>query len=325
MNKKLIGLVSSLVMVAMLAACGTKAPAETPAETPTETPVETPAEGLTGPIKIFTRDATSGTREAFESIVGFADELSNDAFEVSSNGDMATKVGAEKNGIGYASLTTDFEANNLIPVKYEGVEATIETVVDGTYKLNRPFSYVTRAAGDFDSKEKEELVAAFIDYMENSVEGREVVLGAHGIVDVDAGTPWDELKKNHPIVDKDNSAITLYTGGSTSVEKTLKAALESFVPMAGNFKINMNHTGSGDGFKRVLGSEKDGANKADIGFASRAFKAEETVSAGMLSGVYAKDAVVVVVNKANTAVTDLTQAQVASIFKGEIKNWEDLK
>ena len=320
MNKKILGLVSSLALVSVLAGCGSTT---TPTTAPTTAPTA-PAE-MTGAIKVFTRDSTSGTREAFESIVDFAEELTNDAFEISSNGDMATKVGAEKSGIGYVSLTTDFEANNLKPVMYEGVEATIETVVDGTYKLNRPFSYATRAEGDFDSEEKEQLVAAFIDYMENSVEGREVVLGAGGIVDVDAGTPWDELKKNHPVVDKDNSAITIYTGGSTSVEKTLKAALESFIPLAGNFKINMNQTGSGDGYKRVLGSEKDGANKADIGFASRSFKAEEDVKGAMLSGVYCKDAVVVVVNSGNTSVEDLTQAQVAAIFKGETMNWEDIK
>ena len=324
MYKKIFGLVSSIAVVGLLAACGqgTVTPVETPAETSVETPTETTT---TGAIKVYSRDATSGTREAFEGVVGFADKLTNDAFEVASNGDMATKVGAEKSAIGYVSLTTDFEANNLREVNYEGIEPTIATVVDGSYKLSRPFSYVTRAVGNFDSTEKEELVTAFLDYMVNSVEGREIVLSAGGIVNVDEGTPWDELKKNHPIVDKDNSGITLYTAGSTSVEKTLKVALESFIPMAGNFKINMNQTGSGDGYKRVLGAEKDGANKADIGFASRTFKAEEDISGAMESGEYCKDAVVVVVNAANMGVTDLSQAQVAAIFEGQIKNWEDIK
>jgi len=324
MKKKSLGLILSVAAVMVLAACGQVDNA--PVETPTQTAVETAAEsGMTGAIKVFTRDATSGTREAFEGIVGFADKLTNDAFEVSSNGDMSSKIGSEKSGIGYVSLTTDFEANKLIPVSYEGVEPNIATVIDGTYKLSRPFSYTTRAKGDFESTEKEELVAAFIDYLVNSVEGREVVLGSGGIVNVDEGTPWDELKKNHPIVDKDNSGITISTAGSTSVEKTLKAAIESFIPLAGNFKINMNQTGSGDGFKRVLGTEKDGANKADIGFASRNFKSEEDVSGALVSGEYCKDAVVVVVNAENTGVKNLTQAQVASIFEGVTKNWEDIK
>lgn len=124
MNKKILGLVSSLALVSVLAGCGSTT---TPTTAPTTAPTA-PAE-MTGAIKVFTRDSTSGTREAFESIVGFAEKLTNDAFEVSSNGDMATKVGAEKSGIGYVSLTTDFEANNLTPVMYEGVEATIKTVL----------------------------------------------------------------------------------------------------------------------------------------------------------------------------------------------------
>lgn len=40
------------------------------------------------------------------------------------------------------------------------------------------------------------------------------------------------------------------------MEKTLKAALEQFSPMAGNFQFVMNHSGSGDATKRVLGAEK---------------------------------------------------------------------
>ena len=76
------------------------------------------------------------------------------------------------------------------------------------------------------------------------------------MVDVEEGTPWEELKEDYPIVDQDNSDITIKTAGSTSVEKTLTAALEMFQPMAGNFQINVSQTGSGDGFKRVLGEEK---------------------------------------------------------------------
>ncbi|CAM3572009.1 substrate-binding domain-containing protein [Erysipelothrix urinaevulpis] len=275
-------------------------------------------------IKVYTRDGASGTREAFESIIGL-ESLTDESAETSGNGDMAKQVGANKNAIGYVSLTTDFEANNLKALQYEGVEATIDSVNKSDYQLARPFSYVTRAQGDFGSQEKEDLVLALIDYIENSKEGREVVLAAGGIVDVDAGTPWDELKKNHPIVDQDNSAIVIKTGGSTSVEKTLNEAVASFIPMAGNFKFEPNHTGSGDGFKRTLGSEKDGANTIDIGFASREFKAEETVDAGLKTGVYSKDAVVVVAHKDNEAVTNLTASQLVDIFGGKLTKWSDIK
>lgn len=277
-----------------------------------------------GSIKVYTRDSASGTREAFESIIGLKDALTADAAETSGSGDMAAQVGDTEAGIGYVSLSTDFKANKLKPLKYENVEATVDTINKGEYTLARPFSFVTRAQGDFDSEDKEALVLAFVDYLENSKEGRQVVLAAGGIVDVEGGQPWDTLKANHPIVSKDNSQLTLKTGGSTSVEATLNKAVESFIPLAGNFKYEPNHTGSSAGFERTLGKDKDSANSADIGFASRAFKSEETVDLGLSHGAYAKDAVVVVVNEKNTEVENVTQAQLVDIFSGKIKEWSEL-
>lgn len=50
MRKKILGLVSSMAVVAMLAACGTTPAEETPSGTPGETPSETPAEELEGAV-----------------------------------------------------------------------------------------------------------------------------------------------------------------------------------------------------------------------------------------------------------------------------------
>lgn len=271
-------------------------------------------------IRVYTRDSASGTREAFESVIGL-ESLTNEAAETSSNGDMATQVGKSMDAIGYVSLTTDFAANGLKPLKYEGVLPSVDTVNDGTYTLSRPFSYVTRAKGDFDSERKEQLVVALLDYMVNSTEGKQVILAAGGITDVSKGTPWKTLSQNHPIVLEDNSDLVLKTGGSTSVEKTLTKAVESFIPYAGNFKYEPNHTGSSDGYKRTLGSEKVGANAVDIGFASREFKAEEAVTDALASGVYCLDAVIVVVNLKNNAIDAVDKETLIEIFSGTKTSW----
>lgn len=292
-----------LLIVLMLSACGKSAD-----------------EG----IKVYTRDSASGTREAFESIIGL-EAVSDQSAETTGNGDMATQVGQNKHAIGYVSLSTDFESNNIKAVDYESVAASNETVLNKTYALARPFSYVTRAENTFESKEKEALVKAVIAYLSDSKEGRAVVVSAGGIADVESGTPWDELKKEHPIVNEDNSALTLKTGGSTSVEKTLSKAIESFIPLAGNFKYEPNHTGSGDGFKRTLGTENQGPNAIDIGFASREFKDDEDVSQGYLTGVYSLDAVVVVVHKDNDHIKNLDKDTLVKIFSGEVTSWSDLK
>lgn len=285
-----------------------------------EVVVEEPTE-LTGTINVYTRDASSGTREAFQGFIGVKEDLTASAIEVTGNGDMAAKVGADVYGIGYVSLTTDFAANNVKPLQYNGVDASIENVLNGSYTLSRPFSYVTRAAGDFASAEQEAVVLAFMDYLVNSVEGREIVYGTGGIVDVDAGTPWEELKANHPITANDLSAYTLSTGGSTSVEKSLEAALEGFKALTGAGFV-MNQTGSSDGFKRVLGGEKDTANAADIGFASRKFKDEETVANGAVSGAYCLDGVAVIV-EVNNPYANTNKDTLFSIFTGAITAWED--
>ncbi|RHO30133.1 substrate-binding domain-containing protein [Amedibacterium intestinale] len=308
-------LLASLFVVAMLAGCGSTGGDGKDAS----------ATGLKGEIHVYTRDSTSGTREAFEKGVGFEKELTKSATEVSSNDDMAAKVGQDANGIGYTSLSTDFEKNNVKAVQYEGVSASSETVLDGSYKLQRPFNYVTRAKGDFGSEDKEQLVAAYLDFIQNSKEGMTIVQKNGGEVDLSKATPWAELAKKYPVLEKDNSGITITTGGSTSVEKTVKATLEAFSPMAGNFKFVMNQTGSGDAVKRVLGGEKDGPNAADIGFASREFKDEDgDITSAMESGQYCIDAVVAVVQKDNPT-SNMTQAQLQSIFKGETTNWEDVK
>lgn len=314
MWKKTMTATVACLMTFSLAACGSSDEGKTA--------------GVSGDIKVYTRDSSSGTREAFEKGVDFEGSLTKNAIEVSSNDDMAAKVGADKNGIGYTSLSTDFEKNGVSALQYEGVTASSESVLDGSYKLQRPFMYVTRAAGDYGSDDKEQLVQAFLDFMQNSTEGMAIVKKNGGEVDESKAKPWDELsKKYEAVLGKDNSAITITTCGSTSVEKTVKASLEAFSPMVGNFKFTMNQSGSGDAVPRVLGKEKDGPNKGDIGFASRAFKEDgsEDISKAMESGQYCIDAVVAVVNKENTDVTSLTQAQLKSIFTGETLKWEDIK
>lgn len=314
MWKKTMTATVACLMTFSLAACGSSDEGKTA--------------GVSGDIKVYTRDSSSGTREAFEKGVDFEGSLTKNAIEVSSNDDMAAKVGADKNGIGYTSLSTDFEKNGVSALQYEGVTASSESVLDGSYKLQRPFMYVTRAAGDYGSDDKEQLVQAFLDFMQNSTEGMAIVKKNGGEVDESKAKPWDELsKKYEAVLGKDNSAITITICGSTSVEKTVKASLEAFSPMAGNFKFTMNQSGSGDAVPRVLGKEKDGPNKGDIGFASRAFKEDgsEDISKAMESGQYCIDAVVAVVNKENTDVTSLTQAQLKSIFTGETLKWEDIK
>ena len=282
---------------------------------------------VTGAINVYSRDDASGTREAFSDVVGIdedAGELVDTAVITSGNGDQAEKTGSDEQGIGYVALTTDFEASGIRPVPYEGVEPTEANVLSGDYKLFRPFSFVTRAEDDYASDDERDLTAAFVAFMTESTEGLEAIAAGGGIVDVASGTPWDELKADHPVVDQDNSGVTLLTAGSTSVEGVVELALSAFQPLAGNVDFLMTHTGSSDGYKRVMGEEKDGANAAHIGFASREFNdSEADVDQAMAHGEISKDAVVLVVPESND-LDNLTQQQVYDIYTGAVTEWENI-
>ena len=276
--------------------------------------------GTKNDIKVYNRDSASGTREAFEKIVGIK-RISEASAETTGNGDMAKQVGITENGIGYVSFSTDFEANKLKDIAIEGVYASVETVNNETYPLARPFSFMTRATGNFDSVRKEQLVLALIDYMTLSIEGKEIILYEGGITDINKAVPWKMLIEKHPIVLEDNRDLILKTGGSTSVEKTLKAVIESFIPMAGNFSFEPNHSGSSDGYKRTLGSEKEGPNRVDIGFASRAFKSDEDTKEAMKTGIYSMDAIIVVVNQSNNNLSSSTLNILKELFEGSVQTW----
>ena len=107
-------------------------------------------------IVLIGREAGSGTRDGFESITGTADSCKYRQ-ELTSTGDVITTVSSNPDAIGYASLAA--VKNTVKKVSVDGVEATEETVKDGSYKVQRPFVLVTK-----DGTELSEAAQAFFDY-----------------------------------------------------------------------------------------------------------------------------------------------------------------
>lgn len=276
-----------------------------------------------GEIHLYVRDPASGTREAFEKTIQ-SENMSKYVMETSSNQDMLTKISQDIHGIGYVSYKKDFDQYKVKALAYNGIEANEDNILNESYPLSRPYAFITRASGDYDSLDKQEIINAFVDYMMNSIEGKLSIQASGGIVDVTKGIQWKYLANKYPILQEDNSDITIVTCGSTSVEQSLRTLLESFSPLAGNVSFVMNHSGSSDAYKRVLGTEKDGVNKADIGFVSRAFKIEEDIDQAMNTGTYCQDAIVLVVHSDNDMLDNLTQQQVVQLFDGTICTWKEL-
>lgn len=277
-------------------------------------------------IKAYTRDTTSGTRDGFFSTIGFKEAVSSDevlvkdVIPVESNGDMLQSIKNDEFGIGYASLSG---LEGVKPLSYEGVTPTEENVINGTYGLKRNFNYVIRT--DFDSEQEKQIVDAFVQYM-GTQEGKTTIKANGGIIDIKSTDPkWSDLKDTLPITKEDNSNITIKFGGSTSVSKIAQALSSEFSTKCGNFKVQHNHTGSGDAFKRVQGTEKDSQNKLDIGFASREFKLSDKEPCA--EGSYGRiciDAIAVIVNNKNT-ITEINSEQLHSIYDGTFTKWSEVE
>jgi phosphate transport system substrate-binding protein len=312
-------LLASLFMAFGLAACDNA--------TTESTTTSTVSFDQTNMIKVYTRDTTSGTREAFFKGIDFDDavednsELVNGYLEVDGNGSMISSVDGDEYAIGYISLSS-LEDSGLVGLNFEGIEATIDNVLDDSYGLKRPFMYMTRS--DWTGMETEEdIIEAFLAFM-FTVEGKAIIADKGGIIETSTSDQsWDDIKTNYPICALDNSAVTIRFGGSTSVEKVSKGLSEAFSIKCGNFIADHNHTGSGDAYKRVQGTEKDGANKLHIGFASRDFKDTEPGATDTF-GQICWDAVVVVINSENNTVTNITAEQIKKIYAGDITSWEGL-
>ena len=96
--------------------------------------------GADAPIAVIGRDAASGTRGAFEEIVGVEDACKY-TNEFESTGEVIGSVAGNPNAIGYASLSA--VDDTVAAVKVNGVAPSEATVADGTYEIQRPFGMVT--------------------------------------------------------------------------------------------------------------------------------------------------------------------------------------
>lgn len=110
---------------------------------------------------------------------------------------------------------------------------------------------------------------------------------------------------------------TIVITGSTSVEKILNEMKDEFEAL--NPDVSIEYTGSGS--SAGITDTKAGTN--NIGASSRELKEEEKEDA-LKTEVFAYDGIAVIVNPANTAVTDITEEQLVDIYSGKITNWKEL-
>ena len=142
---------------------------------------EEPAEGgdaaaTSGAISVVSREDGSGTRGAFEELLGLED-VCQYANELDSTGAVIAKVASTPGAIGYASL--DAVDDTIIAAKLNGVEPTEENIKAGSYILSRPFVMATMGEVSAQS----EPVQALFDYLKSD-EGKQLIQSV-GLITVD--------------------------------------------------------------------------------------------------------------------------------------------
>ncbi len=125
-------------------------------------------------IHVVTREDGSGTRSAFESLVMNKIDIMPQAMVQDSNGAVRQLVADDPAAIGFISL--GLVDKTVKAIELDGIQATREHVIDGSYQLSRPFLFLTRnpPAG---------IVKQFIDFT-LSAEGRRI-LSNEGLVTLD--------------------------------------------------------------------------------------------------------------------------------------------
>ena len=102
------------------------------------------ANGKTGGIAVVSREPGSGTRGAFQEILGFTDaELVTSAIQFDGTGAVRSSVAGNADAIGYISIGS--LDPSVKPLSVAGVAPTVANVRAGTYTVTRPFILMTRS------------------------------------------------------------------------------------------------------------------------------------------------------------------------------------
>jgi phosphate transport system substrate-binding protein len=112
--------------------------------------------GNNAPIAVVSREAGSGTRGAFEEIIGFQGRLLAGANESTSTGAIKAGINQNPNAIGYISLGSVDDTIKAISVG--GVTPETVNVQRGTYRVARPFIILT-------GRNVHPETAAFVEWM----------------------------------------------------------------------------------------------------------------------------------------------------------------
>lgn len=250
-------------------------------------------------ITVVSREDGSGTRGAFTELMGIdknGTDMTYAKAEISNSTSVViSTVAGNKNAIGYISLGS--LNDSVKAVKVDNVEATVDNVKNGSYKISRPFIIATK-------DEISDLAADFIKFI-LSDDGQAIVSEKYITIGGNGAYTASGL----------SGKVTL--AGSTSVSPLMDELAAAYKALNPDVTIEIQQSGSGAGIQSAI------EGVCDIGMSSRELKDSEK-EAGLTPTVMALDGIAVIVNKDNS-VDALSSEQIQSIYVGETTSWADVK
>lgn len=251
-------------------------------------------------VTVVSREDGSGTRGAFIELLGIEaktpeggkkDRTTKEAIIAKQTDVMISNIAGNAYSIGYISLGSLNDTVQALQI--EGVTASAEHVKNGTYPIVRPFNIATKGEPDGLTKD-------FIDFI-TSAEGQTVIAKSYIAIDDHA-----------PAYTGSKPAGKIVVAGSSSVTPVMEKLKEAYLAINTNATIEIQQSDSSTGMTGAI----DGT--CNIGMASRELKDSELEK--LTATQIALDGIAVIVHKENP-VTNLTKAQVKSIFTGETLKW----
>lgn len=250
-------------------------------------------------ITVITREAGSGTRDAFTELVGILvkqngkkkDNTTVEALTIDGTQGVISTVAGNEYAIGYISLGS--MNNSVKALKIDGVSPDKLNVKRGTYPIARPFNVATKS-------QISEIAQDFLDFI-MSADGQSIV-DANGYVSVVEGKVYGSKNLKGKIV----------IAGSSSVSPVMEKLKEGYLQKNPGVEIEIQTNDSSSGMLAA----KEGT--CDIGMASRDLKSSEKDVLNSLT--IARDGIAVIVNSKNPQ-DNLNKETLRQIYTGLIRNW----
>ena len=258
-------------------------------------------------ISVLSREDGSGTRGAFIELFGVeqknssgkkVDYTTDEAAITNSTSVMLTSVAGDNYSIGYVSLGS--LNDSVKALKIDGVQATIDNIKNGSYKISRPFNIAVKA----------NISAAAQDFVNfiMSDQGQKIV-EKNKYISVDTNSAYSFKSSG-------KASGKVVVAGSSSVSPVMEKLIEAYKSVNPNVKIELQTSDSTTGITNAA------SGTCDIGMASRSLKETEK-SKGLKEITIAMDGIAVVVNKSNP-LDNANKNIVRDIYTGKIQKWNEI-